>query len=105
LISQATRVVGVEAKCCCGHDRNGLFVEVDAASEGSSHAQVGDFGQPIEDGVQPSRGQKVEDDTVAVEEGVVLSPSVQESPAPDIDNLGVFIAHDGAGGYQCRKQF
>src|ERR1019366_3994490 len=54
---------------------------------------------------QPSRGQKVEDDTVAIEEGVVLSPSVQESPAPDVDNLGVFITHDGTGGYQCRKQF
>jgi hypothetical protein len=105
LISQPARVVGVEAKCGCGHDRNGPFVQVDAASEGSGHAQARNLGQLIQDGAEPSRGQKVEDDTVAIEEGVVLSPSVQESPAPDGDNLGVFIAHDGAGGYQCRKQF
>src|SRR5450759_4039121 len=105
MISQTTRVVGVEAKCGCGHDGNGLFVEVDAASEGSGHAQVGNLGQLLKDGVQPSRGQKVEDDTIAIEEGVVLSPPVQQSPAPDVDNLGVFITHDGAGGYQCRKQF
>src|SRR5450759_4423126 len=105
MISQTTRVVGVEAKCGCGHDRNGLFVQVDAASEGSGHTQVGDFGQLIQDGAEPSRGQIVEDDTVAVQEGVVLIPSVQQSPAPDTDNLGVFVAYDGAGGYQCREQF